>query len=155
MTNIKEKLSQDIKEAMKSKDVVKLETVRSISNALTNFEKQNPGAELNLPKIFKQLENQRKQSIEAYTTGGNTEAALKEEKELFIVQLYMGQFLPSQISDDEIRQYAKELHETLFSNETTPGKFMGAFKKKYGNTVDMKKANEAVMEILKQTPIIK
>ena len=153
MTNIKEKLSQDIKEAMKSGDKIKLETVRSISNAITNFEKQNPGVELNLAKIFKQLENQRTQSIEAYSKAGNTEAETKEKEELFIIQIYSGEFLPKQISDDEIRQYAKELLETLYPNETTSGKFMGAFKKKYGSAVDMKKANEAVVEILKQATI--
>lgn len=141
---IKEKITQDIKDAMRSKDTTRLETVRSISGAIVNFEKANPGKDADLPKVLRQLENQRKQAIDAFVAGGAQEKADQEKAELAIIQEYIDIYLPKQMNDDDIRIAVESVANEFGFGKSDAGKIMGALKKKYGAAIDMQKANAAV-----------
>ena len=106
--NLKERINQDLKEAMKSGDKVKLETIRSIRALILEFEKSGAGREINQDDEVKMLSTavkKRKDSIEQFRNAGREELALKEERELGILLDY----LPKQLSEDEITSEVKRI----------------------------------------------
>jgi uncharacterized protein YqeY len=99
--NLKERINQDLKEAMKSGDKIRLETIRSIRALILEFEKSGIGREMNQDdevKILSSAVKKRKDSIEQFRNAGREELASKEEKELGILISY----LPKQLSEEEI-----------------------------------------------------
>jgi uncharacterized protein YqeY len=105
---LKELISQDLKEAMKSGDKVKLETIRSIRALILEFEKSGAGRDLNQEDEIRMLSTaakKRKDSIEQFRNGGREELAVKEERELEILLNY----LPKQLSEDEITFEVKRI----------------------------------------------
>jgi len=106
--NLKERITQDLKEAMKSGDKIRLETIRSIRALILEFEKSGAGRELNHDDELKMLSTavkKRKDSIEQFRNGGREELAVKEEKELDILLNY----LPKQLSEDELTYEIKRI----------------------------------------------
>lgn len=106
--NLKDKINQDLKEAMKSGDKVKLETIRSIRALILEFEKSGIGRELNTDDELKMLSTavkKRKDSIEQFRNAGRKELAAKEERELGILLDY----LPKQLSEEEINLEVKRI----------------------------------------------
>jgi hypothetical protein len=106
--NLKDKINQDLKDAMKSGDKIKLETIRSIRALILEFEKSGAGKELTAEDEVKMLSTavkKRKDSIEQFRNAGREELALKEEKELEILLSY----LPKQLSEDEIASKVKQI----------------------------------------------
>jgi uncharacterized protein YqeY len=105
---LKELINQDLKEAMKSGDKVKLETIRSIRALILEFEKSGAGRNLNQEDEIRMLSTaakKRKDSIEQFRNGGREELAVKEERELEILLNY----LPKQLSEDEITFEVKRI----------------------------------------------
>ena len=106
--NLKDKINQDLKDAMKSGDKLKLETIRSIRALILEFEKSGSGKDLTPDDEVKMLSTavkKRKDSIEQFRNAGRVELALKEEKELEILLAY----LPKQLSEEEIADKIKLL----------------------------------------------
>ena len=106
--NLKEKINQDLKDAMKSGEKIRLETIRSIRALILEFEKSGTGKELTPEEEIKMLSTaakKRKESIEQFRNGGRTELAEKEEAELKIIEEY----LPKQLSLDEILAEVKKI----------------------------------------------
>lgn len=106
--NLKDKINQDLKDAMKSGDKLKLETIRSIRALILEFEKSGTGKDLTPDDEVKMLSTavkKRKDSIEQFRNAGRVELALKEEKELEILLAY----LPKQLSEEEIADKIKLL----------------------------------------------
>ncbi len=105
---LKDSITQDLKDAMKSGDKIRLETVRSIRALILEFEKSGTGKELTPDEEIKMLSSaakKRKDSIEQFRNAGREELAQKEEKELGIIISY----LPKQLSEDEIRSEVEKL----------------------------------------------
>ncbi len=110
--NLKDRINEDLKSAMKSGDKIRLETVRSIRALILEFEKSGSGKELNNDEEIKLLSSaakKRKDSIEQYNNAGRQELADKEEKELNIIQEY----LPKQLTDEEILTEVKKVAEEI------------------------------------------
>lgn len=106
--NLKDKINQDLKDAMKSGDKLKLETIRSIRALILEFEKSGTGKDLTPDDEVKMVSTavkKRKDSIEQFRNAGREELALKEEKELEILLAY----LPKQLSEEEIADKIKLL----------------------------------------------
>lgn len=106
--NLKDKINQDLKDAMKSGDKIKLETIRSIRALILEFEKSGTGKDLTPDDEVKMVSTavkKRKDSIEQFRNAGREELALKEEKELEILLAY----LPKQLSEEEIADKIKLL----------------------------------------------
>lgn len=110
--NLKDKINEDLKTAMKSGDKLRLETVRSIRALILEFEKSGTGKELNADEELKLLTSaakKRKDSIEQYRNAKREDLASKEEAELKILQEY----LPKQMSEEEIKEIIKNIAETV------------------------------------------
>lgn len=106
--NLKDKINQDLKDAMKSGNKLKLETIRSIRALILEFEKSGSGKDLTPDDEVKMVSTavkKRKDSIEQFRNAGREELALKEEKELEILLAY----LPKQLSEEEIADKIKLL----------------------------------------------
>lgn len=126
----KVEIQTSIKLAMIAKNVILLETLRSINNALINAEKNNPGKQLNHIEILTGLAKQRQQSIDAFTKADNMELANKEAEELKYIEVY----LPKKLTDTEITNIVTEMLSIEFTNVTTmkdQGQVINAFKTKY------------------------
>ena len=99
---IKDQLNADLKEAMKSGDKTRLETIRLLRSAI-KYAEIEIGHELSdeglLDVIGKQAK-QRRDSIGEFEKAGRTDLVEKETSELAILE----QYLPAQMSEDEIRE---------------------------------------------------
>lgn len=102
--SLKDRISDEIKTAMKAKDKLRLETVRGIKKVIIERESDirakgrdalNEEEEL---AIVMQLAKQRRDSIKQYTDAGREDLAEKEAKELEILEEY----LPAQMSDADV-----------------------------------------------------
>lgn len=110
--SLKDKINQDIKNAMRSGDKLKLETIRSIRALILEFEKSGVGREPTEEDEIKMLSTavkKRKDSIEQFRKAGREELAQKEEKELDIILSY----LPKQLTEEEISSEVKRLAEEI------------------------------------------
>ncbi|MBU1349364.1 GatB/YqeY domain-containing protein, partial [Patescibacteria group bacterium] len=90
--NLKDKINEDLKTAMKEKDAVKLQTIRSIRALILEFEKSGTDKELTPEdeiKMLSQAAKKRQESIEQFRNAGRNELADKEEAELKIIQVYL------------------------------------------------------------------
>ena len=100
--NLKDKINQDLKDAMKSGDKMRLSVVRSIRALILEFEKSGAAKELTPEDELKMLTTaakKRKDSIEQFRNAGRTELADTEEAELKILMDY----LPKQMDEVEIK----------------------------------------------------
>ena len=144
---IKEKLQQDLKESLKKKDTLRLNTVRSIINAIKNKEidLRRELEEEEIYGILTTLAKQRRESIEQYEKGGRQDLVEQETKELEIIKEY----LPEQLSEEEIEKIVKEtIEEVNATSMKDMGKVMKAVMPKVKGRADGKKVNEMVKKIL-------
>ena len=110
--NLKDKINEDLKSAMKSGDKLRLETIRSIRALILEFEKSGKGKELNPDEELKMLNGavkKRRDSIEQFSLAGRTELAKKEEAELNILMSYM----PKQLTEEEVYLEIKRIAEEI------------------------------------------
>ncbi|MGK7894625.1 MAG: GatB/YqeY domain-containing protein [Xenococcus sp. (in: cyanobacteria)] len=145
-------MGEDIKTAMKAKDKVKLETVRSIKKAILEkeVELRPSGQETLTPEqelaILSQQAKQRRDSIEQYQKGGREDLADKEAQELAIIETY----LPPQLSDEELEEIVTKIIADV--GATSPkdmGKVMGVAMKELKGKTDGKKVQALVQGKLK------
>jgi uncharacterized protein YqeY len=132
-------LREDLKNAMRAKDQVRVDTLRGVLSAFTNelvAKGRKPTDELSSDEmltVLKRLAKQRKDSIEQFEKGGRTEMAEKEKIELSIIEMY----LPKMASDEEIEKAAKEaIAEAGAVDAAAAGKLTGAVMKKLGGNAD-------------------
>jgi hypothetical protein len=99
--SIKDQISIDLKEAMKSGDKTRLETIRSLKSAI-RYAEIEVGHELDdsgTMKVVTKQAKQRRDSIAEFQKAGRTDLVEKETAELAILEAY----LPAQLSHDEIK----------------------------------------------------
>ncbi|NEQ73446.1 MAG: GatB/YqeY domain-containing protein [Okeania sp. SIO2C9] len=145
--SLKDRITEDIKAAMKAKDKVRLETVRSIKKVILEEEANARAAgkdsltETQEMDILTRLAKQRRDSIEQYTKAGRQELADGEAAELAILEEY----LPKQLSDEDIAQVVDEIIAQVGANSPKDmGKVMGPAMQKLKGKADGKKVQEAV-----------
>jgi uncharacterized protein YqeY len=101
--DIRPKILEEIKEAMKSKDSVKLGTLRFLQSAIKNREielRPQPMSDDEVLSVIKKLVKQRKESIEQYKAGNRQDLVDQEAAELKILETY----LPAQMSREQVEQ---------------------------------------------------
>ncbi len=102
MGKLMQSFNEEIKNAMRAKDEVKLGVLRMVKTAMNNAAIAKSKNELDdaeeLDVVQKQAK-QRRESIDSFEKGGRVELAAKEKLELAVLEAY----LPKQMSDDEIK----------------------------------------------------
>lgn len=136
--SFKQKISDDMKDAMKAKDQMRLDALRLIKAALMNKEVAT-GVHKELTEaeeiaVLQALVKQRKDSIDQYTKAGRADLAEKEAAEMRIAEKY----LPAAPPDAEIAAAVEAaVAETGASGPKDMGKVMKAVKEKFaGRAVD-------------------
>ena len=144
---LKAQLLQDMKDAMRARDKVRLSTIRMINSLIKNAEIEKRG-ELTDDEIIQLLmkyAKQRKEAIEMYEKGGRQDLVEKEKAELAVVESY----LPKQMSEEEIRELVKEAIEaTGASSPKDIGKVMQHVMPKVKGRADGSVVNKIVREML-------
>lgn len=145
--SLRERIDAEIKAAMKSKDKVRLETVRSIKKFILEKEVSvRPSGQDGLTEeqemeILMQIAKQRRDSIEQYSKAGREELAAQEAAELAIVEEY----LPQQMSDEEVSAVIDEVIASVGATSAKDmGKVMGAAMQQLKGKADGKKIQDAV-----------
>ena len=123
-------ISNDIKEAMKAKDKVALDTLRNIKKVLLEA-KTAPGANDTVSdetaiKLIQKLAKQGKESAELYSSQNRPELAAEELAQVAVMEKY----LPKQMSEEEIAAALKEIiAQTGAAGPQDMGKVMGVATK--------------------------
>ncbi len=133
---LKEKINADLKEAMKTGDKVRLQTIRSIRALILEFEKSGANREMTEEdeiKLLTSAAKKRKDAIEQYRNAGREDLAEKEEAELKIIETY----LPAQLSEEEVESKVKEIASKVGAESKKDfGKLMGAAMKELKGKAD-------------------
>lgn len=150
---ITERLQNDLKEAMRSRDVVRLRTVRSLRAAIMTREIDfRSGGKGEIPEedaiaIIQKQAKQRRDSIEQYELAGRDDLKQIEVEELQIIKDY----LPEQLSEDDVRNAVVVIvAETAADGMKDMGRVMGAAMQQLRGKADGKLVQQIVREILSE-----
>lgn len=147
-----EKISSDLKEAMKAKDKVALEAIRAAKTAFT-IARTNKGADALLTedeelKLVQKLVKQRKDSAAVYSEQKRGDLAEKELMEAQVLEKY----LPEKMSDEELTAAVSNIiKEVGATSPADMGKVMGVASKSLAGKADGKDIANKVREILSGT----
>ncbi len=142
-------ISNDIKEAMKAKDKVALDTLRNIKKVLLEA-KTAPGAgdtvsDETAIKIIQKLVKQGKESAELFQSQNRAELAAEELAQVAVMEKY----LPKQMSEEEITAALKEIIAQVGADKPQDmGKVMGVATKQLAGKADGKTISAIVKQLL-------
>lgn len=143
MAEIKQRLNDDVKTAMRNRDKERLGTLRMILAAIKQKE-VDERIELDDTRILgvmDKMTKQHRESIAQFEQAGRRDLVEKENKELAIVQSY----LPAQLSDEEIQALLKQaIQETGAASMQDMGKVMAVLKPKLQGRADIGKISGLV-----------
>lgn len=125
--SLKNKITNDLKSAMKEGDTVKRDTLRMLDSAVKNSEIEKKKREEGLDdgeveEVVARAIKQRKDAASQYEAGGRKELAEKETAEMEILKAYM----PAQLNEGEVRKAVKDaIGKSGAKTKTDAGKVMG------------------------------
>ena len=145
--SLKERITEDMKAAMRAKDTERLGAIRMLTAAIKQKE-VDERVELDdagVVGIVDKLLKQRKDSIDAFQKANRQDLADKEQAEVAVLQAY----LPARLSADEIAAEVKAIvAETGAKGPADMGKVMGAAKQRLAGKADMGQVSAAVKAAL-------
>ena len=150
--SLKETIQTEYKNALKSKDKVKISTYRLILSSIKDLDITNRSGpnkketdDEDIKKLFKKMVKQRAESIEIYKKNNREDLLKIEQNEHDIL---IG-FLPKQLDDNETKKICKEIISKLGATSIRDmGKVMGELKKNYADEIDFAKAGILIKELL-------
>jgi len=150
--SFKETIETEYKNALKSKDKLKISTYRLILSSIKDLEISNRSGpnkketdDEDIKKLFKKMVKQRAESIEIYKKNNRSDLLEVEQNEYDI--LYS--FLPKQLNDEETKKICEQIISKLGANSIKDmGKVMGELKKEYSDEVDFSKAGALLKQLL-------
>lgn len=141
---MREKLMTALKEAMKSKETTRVNTIRMVQSAIKDLEIANRTkadatvTDGDIAQLLSKLVKQREESAKVYDEGGRPELAAKEREEIAIIT----GFMPKQLSDDEVAEAIKAaIAETGAASIKDMGKVMAVLKDRFPGQMDFAKAS--------------
>jgi uncharacterized protein YqeY len=149
---MRDRLANELKDALKAKDTVRTSTVRLIQAAIKDRDIANRGlgkdavSDDEIMQIFVKMIKQREESAKIYEDNARPELAAQERQEILVIR----SFMPEQISEDKVRELcASVISETGAQGLRDMGKCMNVLKEKYPGQMDFAKASGMVKELLK------
>ena len=134
--SLKDRIKDDIKQAMRDKDEARLVTLRMLAAAIQRKE-VDERVTLDDAQVIAVIDKQLKQareSIEQYEKGGRSDLAEKEKREMAVYQVYM----PAALSDADLdKLIAESIAATGAASIKDMGKVMGVLKPKVQGRADM------------------
>ena len=144
---LKERISDDMKNAMRAKDTARLGTIRLLQAAMKQKEVDERVTldDAAVIAIVDKLIKQRKDSVAAFVQAGRQDLADIEQAEIGVLEVY----LPQRLSADEITVAVKAIVASLgASGPGDMGKVMGAVKAQLAGKADMALVSAAVKAAL-------
>lgn len=152
MSEIRATLTNSMKDAMRAKDELTLNTIRMIISKMKaeDIEARPKGnmdgiSDGEILSLMQNMIKQRQESSKMYRDGGRPELADKEDAEIKIIE----KFLPAQMSDADVENAVSGLIASVgASGIKDMGKVMAELKSKYAGQLDMGKAGAVVKQKL-------
>ena len=150
--SLKDKINDNYKNSLKSKDKIEISTYRLIISGIKDLDitnrsgpdKKETGDE-DIKKLLKKMIKQRSESIEVYKSSNRNDLLEVEQKETEILLSY----LPKQMSEDETKNICNQIIQKIGASSIKDmGKIMGELKKSYSDNLDFSKAGSILKEIL-------
>jgi uncharacterized protein len=134
--SLKDRITEDMKGAMRAKDSERLGTIRMITAAIKQREVDERISldDAQVLAVIEKMIKMRKESIAQFQTGGRDDLVAKETKEIELLQAYM----PAQLSDAELDALIGEsIAQSGATSIKDMGKAMGLLKQKAQGRADM------------------
>ena len=150
--SIKEKINDEYKTALKSKDKNKISTYRLILSGIKDLDISNRSGpnkketdDEDIKKLLKKMIKQRNESVEIYKKNKREDLLKVEQGEIDLLSTY----LPKQLSEEETKKICEEIIKSVgASSMKDMGKIMGTLKSKHSNTLDFSKVSEILKGLL-------
>jgi uncharacterized protein YqeY len=149
MMNFQDQLNSKLKEAMREKNTVSLESLRAIKSAILLLQtqsgaKENPD-DTEITKLLQKLVKQRKESASIFREQGRVDLAEPEEAQIEVIS----QFLPEQLSAEEVEKVVDQTIQSVGATTMKDmGKVMGMANKQLAGKADGKLIAEIVKKRL-------
>ena len=144
---LKQKLTDDLKQAMKGGNKLKTAVIRLIMAAIQNTEiaRRTPSADADVLGIIAREVRQRQESIESFKQGDRPDLVAKEEAEMTILQAY----LPRQLTREEIMAEVRRIIDEVGARGPgDKGKVMSRIITQLKGKADGREINAVVTELL-------
>jgi uncharacterized protein YqeY len=145
--SLKQKLKDDVKTAMREKNVVKRDSVRAINTMIKQIEvdERRDVQDDEIVKLIQKGIKQREEAISKYTEASRDDLVEKEQSQIDVFVEY----LPKQLNDEELELAIKEIiNDTGAVSMKDIGKIMGAASKKLAGIADGKRINQTAKKLL-------
>ena len=147
--SLSDKIVEDLKSAIKSKDEIRVSSLRLLKAALKNKQvEKGKGHELNdeeIQAVISSFTRKGKEAAVEFRRGGREDLALKEEQEIKILSEYM----PRQLTPEEIEKTLREIISELSAESSKDlGKVMKAAMARMAGQAQGKEVNEIARKIL-------
>ncbi|RIX54122.1 GatB/YqeY domain-containing protein [Paenibacillus nanensis] len=145
--NLSERLTDDMKQAMKSQDKFKLTTIRMMRASVKNMEIElkRPLEDNEVLDILSREIKIRKDSLQEFKKAGRDDLVTGLAAEIEIIS----QYLPEQLTEEEIQEIVRQtIHELGASSKADMGKVMSALMPKTKGRADGKLVNQFVQQFL-------
>ncbi|MET3731954.1 GatB/YqeY domain-containing protein [Moheibacter stercoris] len=146
--SLESKITEQMKEAMKSKNQIALESLRAMKSEILLVKTSGGNGEMNESQeiaMLQKLIKQRKEAAEQFTNNGRTELA---EKELAQAEIIQG-FLPQQLTQEELESELKAIIEEVGATSAKEiGKVMGTASARLAGKAEGKMIAETVKKLL-------
>ena len=145
--SLKEKLNEDLKQAMRDKEVVKRDSIRAINTMIKQIEVDERRVldDAEVIKLIQRGIKQREEAISQYSAASRTDLVEKEQSQIDVFMIY----LPKQLNDEELEAGMRDvIQEVKAESIKDMGKVMGAASKKFAGVADGKRINETVKKLL-------
>jgi hypothetical protein len=143
MSELKQRITDDMKSAMKAKDKQALKAVRMILEAIKKKEidERKELDDAQVMTVIEKMVKQRKDSISQFSDAGRTDLVEIEEAELGIINNYM----PEQLSDEEVALVVdKAINDSGANSMKDMGKLMGMLKVQLQGKADMSLVSQLI-----------
>ena len=150
--SLKQTIENEYKNALKSKDKIKISTYRLILSSIKDLDISNRSGpnkketdDEDIKKLLKKMMKQRTESIDIYKKNNRSDLLEIEQNEFNI----LSSFLPKQLNDEDTKKICGEIISKLGANSIKDmGKVMGELKKKHADEIDFSKAGALLKQIL-------
>jgi hypothetical protein len=143
MSELKKRITDDMKSAMKAKDKQALKAVRMILEAIKQKEidERIELDDVQVMTVIQKMVKQRKDSISQFSDAGRTDLVEIEEAELETINNYM----PEQLSDEEVASVVdKAINDSGANSMKDMGKLMGILKSQLQGKADMSLVSQLI-----------
>ena len=150
--SLKETIEAEYKNALKSKDKIKISTYRLILSSIKDLDISNRSGpnkkdtdDEYIKKLLKKMMKQRTESIDIYKKNNRSDLLEIQQNEFNI----LSSFLPKQLNDEDTKKICEEIISKLSASSIKDmGKVLGELKKKHADEIDFSKAGALLKQIL-------